>query len=96
MHHMWLAIANHLAVVSWCIARSPGTTMVGRLFVRWAVITGGRLQPVLMRHTPQLSVKTRGGGGLGGLYGPPPPPPFPLPPPPLFPHAPRLVCEKNS
>ena len=30
--------------------------------------TGGRLQPVLMRHTPQLSVKTRGGGGaeLGG------------------------------
>ena len=23
--------------------------------------TGGRLQPVLMRHTPQLSVKTRGG-----------------------------------
>ena len=25
--------------------------------------TGGRLQPVLMRHTPQLSVKTRGGGG---------------------------------
>ena len=34
--------------------------------------TGGRLQPVLMRHTPQLSVKTRGGGGglgvdLGGV-----------------------------
>ena len=26
----------------------------------WA--TGGRLQPVLMRHTPQLSVKPRGGG----------------------------------
>ena len=30
---------------------------------------GGRLQPVLMRHTPQLSVKTRGGGGLGGCLG---------------------------
>ena len=28
--------------------------------------TGGRLQLVLMRHTPQLSVKTRGGGGGGG------------------------------
>ena len=28
-------------------------------------ITGGRLQPVPMRHTPQLSVKTRGGGGQG-------------------------------
>ena len=28
--------------------------------------TGGRVQPVLMRHTPQLSVKTRGGGGGGG------------------------------
>ena len=28
--------------------------------------TGGRLQPVLMRHTPKLSVKTRGGGGGGG------------------------------
>ena len=27
---------------------------------------GGRLQPVLMRPTPQLSVKTRGGGGGGG------------------------------
>ena len=29
---------------------------------------GGRLQPLLMRPTPQLSVKTRGGGGvvLGG------------------------------
>ena len=26
---------------------------------------GGRLQPVLMRPTPQLSVKTRGGGGGG-------------------------------
>ena len=26
---------------------------------------GGRLQPVLMRHPPQLSVKTRGGGGGG-------------------------------
>ena len=25
---------------------------------------GGRLQPVLMRPTPQLSVKTWGGGGL--------------------------------
>ena len=25
--------------------------------------TGGRLQPVLMRHTPRLSVKTCGGGG---------------------------------
>ena len=30
---------------------------------------GGRLQPVLMRHTPQLSVKTRGGGGGGGEGG---------------------------
>ena len=30
---------------------------------------GGRLQPVLMRHTPQLSVKTRGGGGGGGPAG---------------------------
>ena len=30
------------------------------------VTTGGRLQPVLMRPTPQLSVKTRGGGGGGG------------------------------
>ena len=29
-------------------------------------VTGGRLQPVLMRPTPQLSVKTRGGGGGGG------------------------------
>ena len=28
-------------------------------------IPGGRLQPVLMRHPPQLSVKTRGGGGGG-------------------------------
>ena len=28
--------------------------------------TGGRLQPVLMRPTPQLSVTTRGGGGGGG------------------------------
>ena len=31
--------------------------------------TGGRLQPVLMRHTPQLSVKTRGGGVGGGPAG---------------------------
>ena len=33
--------------------------------------TGGRIQPVLMRHTPQLSVKTRGGGGGcgGGCLG---------------------------
>ena len=40
--------------------------------------TGGRLQPVLMRPTPQLSVKTweggaggssGGGGGLGGVGG---------------------------
>ena len=31
--------------------------------------TGGRLQPVLMRHTPQLSVKTRRGGGGGGGLG---------------------------
>ena len=30
---------------------------------------GGLLQPVLMRHTPQLSVKTRGGGGGGGGGG---------------------------
>ena len=28
--------------------------------------TGGRLQPVLMRHRPQLSVKTWGGGSWGG------------------------------
>ena len=34
-----------------------------------ATHTGGRLQPVLMRHTPQLSVKTRGGGGGGGGGG---------------------------
>ena len=34
-----------------------------------AVSTGGRLQPVLMRHTPQLSVKTRGGGGGSGGRG---------------------------
>ena len=27
---------------------------------------GGRLQPVLMRHPPQLSVKTWGDGGWGG------------------------------
>ena len=32
--------------------------------------TGGRLQPVLMRHTPQLSVKTWGGGGAVGGGGP--------------------------
>ena len=31
--------------------------------------TGGRLQPVLMRPTPQLSVKTRGGGGGGSSRG---------------------------
>ena len=34
--------------------------------------TGGQLQPVLMRHTPQLSIKTRGGGvwpGVGGGGG---------------------------
>ena len=30
---------------------------------------GGRLQPVLMRPTPQLSFKTRGGGGGGGAVG---------------------------
>ena len=31
---------------------------------------GGRLQPVLMRHPPQLSVKTRGGGGgRGWIWG---------------------------
>ena len=35
------------------------------------VTTGGRLQPVLMRHTPQLSVKTRGGGGGAELEGGP-------------------------
>ena len=39
------------------------------------VSRGGRLQPVLMRHTPLLSVKTRGGGeswggGGGGGGGP--------------------------
>ena len=28
---------------------------------------GGRLQLVLMRHTPQLSVKTRGGAAGGGV-----------------------------
>ena len=33
------------------------------------VTGGGRLQPVLMRHTPQLSVKTQGGGGRGGQLG---------------------------
>ena len=37
--------------------------------------TGGRLQPVLMRPTPQLSFKTRGGGGgvqpgIGGVFLP--------------------------
>ena len=31
--------------------------------------TGGRLQPVLMRPTPQLSFKTRGGEGGGGWGG---------------------------
>ena len=30
---------------------------------------GGRLQPVLMRHPPQLSVKTWGGGAGGGQWG---------------------------
>ena len=30
------------------------------------VPTGGRLQPVLMRPTPQLSFKPRGGGGAVG------------------------------
>ena len=30
---------------------------------------GGRLQPVLMPHPPQLSVKTWGGGGGGGGVG---------------------------
>ena len=29
----------------------------------------GQLQPVLMRPTPQLSVKTWGGGGIGGSAG---------------------------
>ena len=28
--------------------------------------TGGQLQPVLMRPSPQLSFKTRGGGAAGG------------------------------
>ena len=37
---------------------------------------GGRLQPVLMRPTPQLSFKTWGGGAGGGrIQGPGPPPP---------------------
>ena len=31
-------------------------------------LTRGRLQPVLMRPTPQLSVKTGGGGGWGGSH----------------------------
>ena len=31
--------------------------------------TGGRLPAVLMRPTPQLSVKTRGGGGRGAFWG---------------------------
>ena len=30
---------------------------------------GGRLQPVLMRPTPQLSFKTWGGGGRGRGWG---------------------------
>ena len=30
---------------------------------------GGQLQPVLMRRTPQLSVKTRGGEGQGAVLG---------------------------
>ena len=33
---------------------------------------------------------------MGRRVAPLPPPLFPLPPPLLFPHAPRLVCEKNS
>ena len=33
-------------------------------------VTGGRLQPVLMRPTPQLSFKTRGGGEQLGGGGP--------------------------
>ena len=32
--------------------------------------TGGQLQPVLMRPTPQLSFKTWGGGAVGGGGGP--------------------------
>ena len=63
----------------------------------WAQGPGGRLQPVLMRHPPQLSVKTCGGGGVqpgvggggaGGcrIQGPgpaaPPPPPGPKAAPP--------------
>ena len=41
---------------------------------------GGRLPTVLMRPTPQLSVKIRGGGAGGGAHtrtgpGRPPPPP---------------------
>ena len=32
-------------------------------------VTGGRLQPVLMRPTPQLSFKTWGGGPAGGRGG---------------------------
>ena len=40
-----------------------------QLVAESAVPTGGRLQLVLMRHTPQLSVKTRGGGGGGGGGG---------------------------
>ena len=34
-----------------------------------AAATGGRLQPVLMRHPPQLSVKTCGGGLVGSWGG---------------------------
>ena len=46
-----------LLLVSFPRSRSP---VVG--------VPGGRLQPVLMRHPPQLSVKTWGGGG-GGSWG---------------------------
>ena len=37
--------------------------------VTWMSPPGGGLQPVLMRPTPQLSVKTRGGGAGGGGQG---------------------------
>ena len=36
---------------------------------RQGVGGGGGLQPVLMRHPPQLSSKTCGGGGVGGRVG---------------------------
>ena len=52
-------VLSHVTPTAGCIEERPGTC--------WAPpTTGGRLQPVLMRHTPQLSVKTRGGGGGGG------------------------------